>query len=87
MEIEEELKLLGFYKKMPPVWVYQFELLEQIKDEDFLEWLQYVYLPNCKNARMSSVNSRIALQAKKYWIEDWQKGKLLQLLIELDALI
>jgi uncharacterized protein YqcC (DUF446 family) len=87
IEIEQELKSLGLSKKSAPAWVQEFPLHKQLTGEDFLDWLQFVYLPNCHNGNKLTDHSQIVLQAKRFWKDDWQKGKLLQLLVELDAII
>lgn len=86
-EIEQELKSLGLLRKKAPAWVQEFPLDKTMTGEDFVDWLQFVYLPNCHNGNSVAEHGQIVLQAKKFWKEDWQKGQLLQLLVELDAII
>ena len=85
-EIIAELKANSLWKKTEPDWVKDYEANIKIMHNDFAEWLQFVYLPNCLQNKRSSI-VRIVPQAMKYFGEDVQKGKLLQLLIELDALV
>jgi len=85
-EINDELKKIGLWKKTEPAWVKDYEANTKIIHNDFAEWLQFVYLPNCMQNKGSS-NASIVPQAMKYFGDDVKKGKLLQLLIELDALI
>ena len=70
--------------------VKEYEKRTITTGEDFSEWLQFVYLPN----RIQEAESRhqiiekiyIVPQAMKFFGSDIKKGKLLQLLIELDSL-
>ena len=89
-EVREEMKRTGIWKMQPPAWVKEFDKKNIATGEDFSEWLQFVYLPN----RVQETGSRqqvidkiyIVLQAAKFFGCDIKKGKLLQLLIELDSL-
>jgi uncharacterized protein YqcC (DUF446 family) len=84
-EIIAELKLTGLWKKQIPAWVTDYEEKLIQTEDDFLDWLQFVYLPNCAtDAR--ALRKNITLQAIKFFKEDVKKGRLLQLLIELDSL-
>ena len=89
-EIKKEMKLLGLWKKETPDWVTDFDKRNIRSKDDFARWLQFVFLPNCLvSENLDNLRNRkyIVLQAKKYYLTDVQKGKLLQLLIELDSLI
>src|SRR5215204_205035 len=89
-EVKEELKRNGLSKKDMPLWVTDYEKKEIGNHQDFADWLQFVFLPNIleQPERTTIVHrSYVALQAKKFFSEDVQKGKLLQLLIELDSLL
>lgn len=86
-QIIDELKKAGFWKKDPPGWVSDYEQKRMNSEEDFLEWLQFVYLPNCKVHTSTVKRNYIVPQAIQFFGEDVKKGKLLQLLIELDALL
>jgi uncharacterized protein YqcC (DUF446 family) len=89
-ELKTEMKLVGLWKKQVPYWVNEFTQSNIKTEQDFAEWLQFVYLPN-----MMQVENRSSMGAEKYIVpqavqffgEDVQKGKLLQLLIELDSLL
>ena len=85
-EVITELKRTGLWNKQIPVWVTEYEEKVLRDEQDFLEWLQFVYLPNC--SRQLGINGRrfIVPQAVKFFSDDIKKGKLLQLLIELDSL-
>ena|SRR5690242_3268337 len=87
LEITNELKKTGLWKKQMPVWVTDYKE-KQIQDEqDFLEWLQFIYLPNCSSVPVMDKKTYIVPQAMKFFGEDVRKGKLLQLLVELDSLL
>jgi uncharacterized protein YqcC (DUF446 family) len=90
-ELRDELKRSGLWKKNMPEWVTDYEKKEIDSHHDFAEWLQFVYIPNIleQTEITSTLDSKkyVALQAKKFFSEDVQKGKLLQLLIELDSLL
>jgi uncharacterized protein YqcC (DUF446 family) len=89
-EIIEELKLNGLWKKEPPPWVIDFRQRNVATQQEFLEWLQFIYLPNLLpqsgNHNILLAKNYVAPQAIRFFSEDVKKGKLLQLLIELDAL-
>jgi uncharacterized protein YqcC (DUF446 family) len=90
LEINREMQLQGLWKKEMPDWVTDYDKRGIRTEEDFARWLQFVFLPNClMNDRKYPLKNRkyIVPQAKKYFSRDIQKGRLLQLLIELDALI
>lgn len=83
-----ELKLQRLWKHSFPQWVTDFKQ-HQIGEEDFEEWLQFIYLPNLLLGEMVKAGlpqKYIVPQAVKYFGNDLKKGKLLQLLVELDSL-
>src|SRR5215204_3759133 len=88
-EVREELKHSGLVRKSMPEWVMDYEKKDISSHQDFADWLQFVYLPNIleqsKDPQTSFHRTYVALQAKKFFSEDVRKGKLLQLLIELDS--
>ena len=87
-EIILELQVHGLLKKQMPRWVMDFSNREIINEEDFAGWLQFVFLPNLKQQGiMAGCIKMIAPQAIKFFGNDVRKGKLLQLLVELDSLI
>jgi uncharacterized protein YqcC (DUF446 family) len=90
LQIIREMKTLGLWIKNSPDWVTDFEKKLITSRQDFSEWLQFVFLPNClqevRNSRGIQGRKQIVLQAKRFLADDIKKGKLLQLLIELDAL-
>jgi len=89
-QIISEMKSQNIWKKEPPEWVTDYEKKLISIEQDFVGWLQFVFLPNClqgTHTRQAFNNRKhIVLQAKRFLSNDMQKGKLLQLLIELDAL-
>jgi uncharacterized protein YqcC (DUF446 family) len=86
-EITDELKRAGLWKKLLPAWVNEYAERSIATEEDFAGWLQFVYLPNAVQQYNRSEKKFIAPQAVKFFGEDVKKGKLLQLLIELDAIL
>ena len=85
-EVIKELKRTGLWKNEIPGWVCRFEyLVGKDNDAAFTEWLQFIYLPNCELKNESRKND-IAMQAARFLGSDPSKERLLQLLIELDAL-
>lgn len=87
LEIKNELKELGVWKQTMPVWVGDFGQATTSSERDFMDWLQFVYLPNCLHQSVTTGRQYIVPQAIKFFNEDLKKGKLLQLLIELDGLV
>jgi uncharacterized protein YqcC (DUF446 family) len=86
-EISDELKRTGLWKKQPPAWVNEYAERSIATEEDFAGWLQFVYLPNAMQQQFSSGEKKfIVPQAMQSFGDDIKKGKLLQLLIELDSL-
>lgn len=90
-ELRDELKRSGLWKKNMPEWVTDYEKEEIDNHHDFAEWLQFVYIPNILEqteiATTFVAKKYVALQAKKFFSEDVQKGRLLQLLVEIDSLL
>jgi uncharacterized protein YqcC (DUF446 family) len=87
IEIIHEMKQHQLWKSQTPGWVTDFSDKEIISEEDFAGWLQFVFLPNLQqHSRMNERKRMLAPQAVKFFGEDVRKGKLLQLLIELDSL-
>jgi uncharacterized protein YqcC (DUF446 family) len=84
-EVFHELKRLGLWNSEKPAWVRQFAPVTINVEKEFFEWLQFVYLPNCIQRDNMGKND-IAMQAVRFLGKDPAKEKLLQLLIELDAL-
>jgi hypothetical protein len=84
-EVFHELKRLALLKSEIPVWVRHFVPVSLNKEQEFFEWLQFVYLPNCVQKNKMGKND-IAMQAVRILGNDPAKERLLQLMIELDAL-
>lgn len=89
-EVRKELQRSGTWKSEAPAWVNDFSQQGFGTGEDFCVWLQFVYLPNRLQEAVYhtavSEKTYIVPQAIKFFGSDIQKGKLLQLLIELDSL-
>lgn len=89
-EVTEEMQRAGLWKRCPPAWVNDFEQRNIVSGEDFAVWLQFVYLPNLLQKTSGSTirngSSLIVPQALRFFRNDLNRGKLLKLLIELDAL-
>jgi uncharacterized protein YqcC (DUF446 family) len=88
-EVLCELKEQGLLKVIPPAWVNHFQPGEMRVDE-FIDWLQFIFLPNCIyhcGSRIIIPSNNVALQAKDFFGNDPERHKLLQLLIELDSLM
>jgi uncharacterized protein YqcC (DUF446 family) len=88
-EIFDELKKNGIWKKKPPPWVTDFNQMQIATEQDFVDWLQFVYLPNVQVAggKVLQESVYVVPRALKYFGDDIRKGRLLQLLVELDALV
>ncbi|MBC7850434.1 MAG: YqcC family protein [Chitinophagaceae bacterium] len=89
-EIIDELKMTGLWRNEPPVWVIDYRQRLIATEQEFLEWLQFVYLPNllpgAGNHNVLLAKNYVAPQAVKFFTGEVKNGKLLQLLIELDSL-
>ena len=90
-ELELEMRRKGLWQKETPDWVNYFEEKIFADGKDFAQWLQYVFIPNHSQqaAQYSSIKERkmIVLPALKFFGADVHKGKLLQILIEIDSLL
>jgi uncharacterized protein YqcC (DUF446 family) len=89
-ELKTEMKRIGLWKKQVPYWVNEFTQSNIKTEQDFAEWLQFVYLPNMmqlENRSSMGAEKYIVPQAVQFFGADVQKGELLQLFIELDSLI
>jgi len=89
-EVRKEMESSGLWKKLPPEWVSHYEKRNIATEHEFSEWLQFVYLPNllqCEELKNVVIPKNLIVpQAVKFFAKDVKKGKLLQLLIELDSL-
>lgn len=89
-ELKTEMKRIGLWKKKVPYWVNEYSKQSIKTQQDFAEWLQFVYLPNMmqlENRSGRGAEKFIVPQAIQFFGDDVKKGKLLQLLIELDSLL
>lgn len=88
-ELVSALKAHGLWRKAEPDWVNEYKENTDIPEVDFFEWLQFVYLPNRMLNQKSAVLTKenfITLQAKKFARDTMMDKKIVQLLVELDAL-
>lgn len=85
-----ELKQAGLWKQHEPEWVkhYPGQAIELLPD--FLEWLQFVYLPNRMMNRQTFVQAGtddyITLQVKRFLDRGMVNPRIMSLLVELDSL-
>lgn len=76
---------MSLWKQDMPAWVHTYNKCPETGIE-FTDWLQFVFLPN-KLQRKNNVRfDSIAPQAVRFCEKDINRGKLLQLLVELDSL-
>ena len=90
LELAEELKDSGLWQNSTPAWVHWYDDNSSITKTDFAQWLQFVFIPNHlqKNNTTPAVEkSLIVPPAIKYFGTGVIKGKLLQILIEIDSLL
>ena len=89
-ELKKELMGHGLWKKTSPDWVNEFKEENKWEQVNFLEWLQFVYMPNrCMRTAefpFKSHDNYIALQVKKFAGEEMMDKKIMALLIEIDAI-
>jgi len=89
--IKNEMKETGLWKKQLPAWVNEYCGQSITTEQNFAEWLQFIYLPNIlqpeNRGSTGNTENYIVPQAMKFFGEDMRKGKLLQLLVELDSLV
>lgn len=89
-EVREEMLRTGIWQVNPPLWIKKFSENQDALPEDFIGWLQFVYLPNrlqeAVGSKLFSEQNCIGPQAARYFGNDILKGRLLQLLIELDSI-
>ncbi len=90
VELEAELKSTGLWQKDMPGWVHGFDDSSSIAKTNFAQWLQFVFVPNHlqKNKTLPATEKKLIVpQAIKFFGDDVKKGKLLQILIEIDSLL
>src|SRR5688572_17556684 len=88
-EVILEMKESGLWQKHPPSWVNEYHERTIATENDFSEWLQFVYLPNLAQQAQIVIGEKknfIVPQAVRFFGEDLKKGKLLRLLVELDSM-
>jgi len=84
-EVCEELKRTSLWRIDIPDWVYEYQKLPETGFA-FGEWLQFVFLPNKLQGKKNRQSESIVPQAMKFFGNEVSKGRLLQLLVELDSL-
>jgi uncharacterized protein YqcC (DUF446 family) len=90
VELEEELKATGLWQNNTPAWVHWYDADSSLAKTDFAQWLQFVFIPNhLQKSNIISVAEKnmIVPHAIKFFGDDVRKGKLLQILIEIDSLL
>ena len=90
MELEAELKQTGLWQNEVPDWINTYDATGSIITTDFAQWLQFIFIPNhLKKVKTVAAAEKIMIvpQAVKYFGDDVNKGKLLQILIEIDGLL
>lgn len=89
-EVCAELQRLAHWKREAPDWVYQYKQASELALA-FDEWLQFVYLPNLLQTVQSHKTvereQNLAPQAVAFFGDEVKRGKMLQLLVELDSLL
>lgn len=84
-EVYEELRRTSLWKAEVPEWVQQYKNIPCTQVE-FSEWLQFVFLPNKVQGNRTIISGGIAPQAMRFYSTEVSKGRLLQLLVELDSI-
>lgn len=84
-EVYAELKRTALWKTDVPEWVHHYQRVPETQVE-FSEWLQFVFLPNKEHGNNTIIATGIAPQAVRFYGREISKGKLLQLLVELDSM-
>ena len=91
VELKRELISRGLWCMQVPEWVICFDEKAIINITDYMQWLQYVFIPNHLQEehfiRPTDHKKFIVTSARRFFGSDLTKGKLLQLLIEIDSLI
>lgn len=85
-EIETEMRSQGLWKKAAPAWVDAYSEDHFQSKYDFSDWMQFIFLPNCRQLKKS--NCKLLIPQVKHHAASWiNHEKMLQLLVELDALL
>ncbi|MEO9011974.1 MAG: YqcC family protein [Ginsengibacter sp.] len=89
LQLKAELERLGLWQQAIPSWVNSFDE-KHLFQSDFAQWLQFVFVPNRLQAGHKITKGPHLLlvpQAMKFFGTELQKGKLLEILIEIDGLL
>lgn len=90
VELEQELKATGLWQHHAPAWVHWYDDAGMMGKTDFAQWLQFVFIPNHlqQNKIIAAAHRNLIVpHAIRFFGNDVQKGKLLQILIEIDSLL
>lgn len=91
LELKRELIFTGLWSDQAPEWVICFEEKSAISITDYIEWLQYIFIPNHLQGegfiKPPDQKKYIVTSARRFFGKSLIKGKLLQILIEIDSII
>lgn len=91
LELKRELIVTGLWRDQVPEWVICFEEKSAIRITDYIEWLQYIFIPNHLQGegfiKTPYQKKYIVTSARRFFGKSLIKGKLLQILIEIDSII
>lgn len=89
IELEDELKNTGIWEQTVLCTLPMHEVDNTPSTADFIQWLRFDFIPNhLQKKKIANREKRLLVpHAIKYFGEYLHKGKLLQILIELDSLL
>ncbi len=85
VEIIDELRDLGMRENNAPDWVWQYNADIFHQPCKFIEWFEFVYLPNCIWQNQAD-KKMIIPQLREHMGGMLKNEHLLQLLVELDSI-
>lgn len=89
-QLETELRQLGLWRKTIPAWITDYQPEKNTAMVDFSEWLQFIFIPNhisqAKGITMMHKNLLVPM-AVRHFGADVNKGRLLQILVEIDSML
>lgn len=89
LKLKAEMKQRGLWQQTVPDWVNCFEEHHPFQS-NFAQWLQFIFIPNRLNGDMpaeTGMNLLLVPQAMKFLGDELQKGKLLEILIEIEGFL
>jgi uncharacterized protein YqcC (DUF446 family) len=89
-DLENAMRAEDLWLNQLPGWVQGFQTGNAVLQTDFAQWLQFVFIPNHLHSNRQvpqAEKNLIVPQAMKFFGNDVRKGKLLRILIEIDALL